>query len=83
MLAVKKDYTVSYKNNIKAATADDAKKAPTITVKSTGNYKGRETRTFTINPASLDGTEQRINIDNLYLAAPAGKIPKASKPCRW
>jgi len=79
MLAVKKDYTVSYKNNIKAATADDAKKAPTITVKSTGNYKGTETRTFTINPASLDGTEQRINIDNLYLAAPTGKNPKGIK----
>ena len=79
MLAVKKDYTVSYKNNINAVTADDAKKAPTITVKSTGNYKGTETRTFTINPASLDATEQRINIDNLYLAAPAGKNPKGIK----
>ena len=79
MLAVKKDYTVSYKNNINAATADDAKKAPTITVKSTGNYKGTETRTFTIIPASLEATEQRINIDNLYLAAPAGKNPKGIK----
>ena len=79
MLAVKKDYTVSYKNNINAATADDAKKAPTITVKSTGNYKGTETRTFTINPASMDVTEQRINIDNLYLAAPTGKNPKGIK----
>ncbi|MEE0396645.1 MAG: hypothetical protein UDQ92_00620, partial [Lachnospiraceae bacterium] len=79
LLTIKKDYTVSYKNNINAATADDAKKAPTITVKSTGNYKGTETRTFTINPASLDGTEQRINIDNLYLAAPAGKNPKGIK----
>ena len=79
MLAVKKDYTVSYKNNINAATADDAKKAPTITVKSTGNYKGTETRTFTIIPASMDATEQRINIDNLYLAAPAGKNPKGIK----
>ena len=79
MLAVKKDYTVSYKNNINAATADDAKKAPTITVKSTGNYKGTETRTFTIIPASMDATEQRINIDNLYLAAPTGKNPKGIK----
>ena len=79
MLTVKKDYTVSYKNNINAATADDAKKAPTITVKSTGNYKGTETRTFTINPASMDVTEQRINIDNLYLAAPTGKNPKGIK----
>ena len=79
LLTIKKDYTVSYKNNINAATADDAKKAPTITVKSTGNYKGTETRTFTINPASIDATEQRINIDNLYLAAPTGKNPKGIK----
>ena len=79
LLTIKKDYTVSYKNNINAATADDAKKAPTITVKSTGNYKGTETRTFTIIPASLEATEQRINIDNLYLAAPAGKNPKGIK----
>ena len=79
LLTIKKDYTVSYKNNINAATADDAKKAPTITVKSTGNYKGTETRTFTINPASMDATEQRINIDNLYLAAPTGKNPKGIK----
>ena len=79
LLNVKKDYTVSYKNNINAATADDAKKAPTITVKSTGNYKGTATHTFTINPASMDVTEQRINIDNLYLAAPAGKNPRGIK----
>ncbi len=79
LLTIKKDYTVSYKNNINAATADDAKKAPTITVKSTGNYKGTETRTFTIIPASMDATEQRINIDNLYLAAPTGKNPKGIK----
>ncbi len=79
LLNVKKDYTVSYKNNINAATADDAKKAPTITVKSTGNYKGTATHTFTINPASMDVTEQHINIDNLYLAAPAGKNPRGIK----
>jgi len=79
LLTIKKDYTVSYKNNINAAMADDAKKAPTITVKSTGNYKGTATRTFTINPASMDATEQRINIDNLYLAAPTGKNPKGIK----
>ena len=80
MLTVKKDYTVSYKNNIKAATAEDAKKAPTITVKSTGNYKGTETRTFTINPVSLkEGAEQRIQADDLYLAAPSGKNTKGIK----
>ena len=79
MLAVKKDYTVSYKNNINAATADDAKKAPTITVKSTGNYKGRETRTFTITPASLKESNPQIKAEDLYLAAPTGKNPKGIK----
>ena len=79
MLAVKKDYTVSYKNNIKAATADDAKKAPTITVKSTGNYKGTETRTFTITPASLKESNPQIKTEDLYLAAPTGKNPKGIK----
>ncbi len=83
MLAVKKDYTVSYKNNINAATADDAKKAPTITVKSTGNYKGTETYTFTIQPVSLSAgestAEHTIEAGDLYLAAPAGKNPKGIK----
>ncbi len=83
MLAVKKDYTVSYKNNINAATADDAKKAPTITVKSTGNYKGTETYTFTIQPVSLsageNAAEHTIEAGDLYLAAPTGKNPKGIK----
>ena len=83
MLVVKKDYTVSYKNNINVATADDAKKAPTITVKSTGNYKGTETYTFTIQPVSLsageNAAEHTIEADDLYLAAPTGKNPKGIK----
>ena len=83
MLAVKKDYTVSYKNNINVASADDAKKAPTITVKSTGNYKGTETYTFTIQPVSLsageNAAEHTIEADDLYLAAPTGKNPKGIK----
>ena len=79
LLTIKKDYTVSYKNNIKAATADDAKKAPTITVKSTGNYKGTETRTFTITPASLKESNPQIKAEDLYLAAPTGKNPKGIK----
>ena len=83
MLVVKKDYTVSYKNNINVATADDAKKAPTITVKSTGNYKGTETYTFTIQPVSLsageNAAEHTIEAGDLYLAAPTGKNPKGIK----
>ena len=83
MLVVKKDYTVSYKNNINVASADDAKKAPTITVKSTGNYKGTETYTFTIQPVSLsageNAAEHTIEAGDLYLAAPTGKNPKGIK----
>ncbi len=79
LLTEKKDYTVSYKNNINAASAADGKKAPTITVKSTGNYKGTATSTFTINPASLSENEQRFQADDLYLAVPAGKNPKGIK----
>ncbi len=53
------DYTVSYKNNVNAYTLTDgqegfnAKKAPTITIKGKGNYKGTFTRTFVINQADL------------------------------
>ena len=79
LLTEKKDYTVSYKNNINAASAADGKKAPTITVKSTGNYQGTATDTFTIKPASLGENEQRFQADDLYLAAPAGKNPKGVK----
>lgn len=83
MLEVKKDYTVSYKNNVNAATAEDAKKAPTIIVKSTGNYQGTATYTFTICPCSLSAEENTaehvIQADDLYLAAPTGKNPKGIK----
>ena len=79
LLTEKKDYTVSYKNNINAASAADGKKAPTITVKSTGNYQGTATGTFTIKPASLGENEQRFQANDLYLAAPTGKKPKGIK----
>ncbi|HBN56945.1 MAG TPA: hypothetical protein DD414_09230, partial [Lachnospiraceae bacterium] len=63
-----KDYTVSYKNNVKAAGEDAGKKAPTITVKAKGNYSGTFISTFTINKAKLTP-------DNLIAAKvyPAGK----------
>ena len=79
LLTEKKDYTVSYKNNINAASAANGKKAPTITVKSTGNYQGTATGTFTIKPASLGENEQRFQANDLYLAAPTGKKPKGIK----
>lgn len=54
LLNEKTDYTVSYKNNIKANDASDAKTAPTIIVKGKGNYSEKETVTFRILPVDLN-----------------------------
>ncbi len=48
LLQEKKDYTISYKNNIKVSTNAKKKDAPTITVKGIGNYTGTETVLFNI-----------------------------------
>lgn len=56
-----KDYSVSYKNNIKAYTLKqgdagfEASKAPTISIKGKGNYDSAETVYFTITPTDLYG----------------------------
>jgi hypothetical protein len=41
------DYTISYKNNKKAASKDAAK-APTVIIKGKGRFTGSATQTFTI-----------------------------------
>ena len=46
VLAVGRDYTVTYKNNTKAGTA-------TVTVKGKGNFKGTLTKKFTITPVKI------------------------------
>ncbi len=83
LLVEKKDYTITYKNNVNAAAADSGKKAPLITVKSKGNYKGTATKTFTIQPMSLrnanDDWVEGLSAPALYLAAPTGKNPKGIK----
>ena len=83
LLVEKKDYTITYKNNVNAAAADSGKKAPLITVKSKGNYKGTATKTFTIQPMSLrnanDDWVEGLSAPDLYLAAPTGKNPKGIK----
>ena len=67
-----KDYTVSYKNNKKAASSDSAK-APSITVKGKGNYAGTETITFNILPKAL--TDSDITVDNVT-SSYTGKVIK-------
>ncbi len=65
------DYTISYKNNIKAAGMDD-KKAPTVTIKGKGNYAGTAVKTFTINKAMLTASNLK--------AASAYQMGKAYTP---
>lgn len=61
LLLLGKDYTISYKNNVKAYTLSEEdegfnpKLAPSITIKSKGNYAGSETVYFKIMPADISG----------------------------
>lgn len=50
LLTEKKDYAISYKNNIKANDAKTAKTAPAIIVTGKGNCTGKETMIFQIEP---------------------------------
>lgn len=57
LLKEKVDYTLSYKNNIKANDASNARTAPTVVVKGKGNYSGTETAVFPILPKSINGED--------------------------
>lgn len=66
-LLTSKDYTISYKNNTNAATADavDGKGksiAPTVVIKGKGNFTGSVSKTFTIEPINLSdyATDEEI-----------------------
>ncbi len=53
------EYTVSYKNNVKAASKDAVGKngksiAPTVIITGKNNYTGTVSQTFTINPTSIE-----------------------------
>lgn len=53
------DYTVSYKNNTNAASAD-ADKAPTVIIKGKGVYKGTLQKTFTIEATDISDADVSI-----------------------
>lgn len=62
------DYTVSYKNNKKTANASD-KKAPAVTVKGKGNYKGTKSQTFSILAKDLTDSDITVSApDKVYNA---------------
>lgn len=59
LLTEKTDYTISYKNNINAATYDSAK-APSLTITLKGQYSGSVTLYYTIKPLDIND----VNIYN-------------------
>ncbi|MBD5475689.1 MAG: BspA family leucine-rich repeat surface protein [Lachnospiraceae bacterium] len=86
LLANKKDYTVTYKNNTKVYTlteADegfDAAKAPTVIVTGKGNYKDKEKVYFTISPKNI--TDEDITVSDIAPSLPTNKnqtpVPKVT-----
>ena len=65
LLEEKKDYTITYKNNTKAAASDAAKNPPSIVITGKGNYSGKETVSFTI--AAKDIGEDDITVTPILL----------------
>ncbi len=61
-----KDYTASYKNNMKANDAFNSSKAPAVVVKGKGNYAGTETATFKITAATL--SDSSIFVEDMTTA---------------
>lgn len=78
-LEEKKDYTISYKNNINAADKASAK-APTITVTGKGNYEGKLLKTFTISPKDISDPD--VKTDDLTVAF-NGKAQKPVPVLTW
>lgn len=72
-LVEKKDYIISYKNNINANEALNESKAPSVIVKAKGNYTGREVANFKILQKDINST----GFDVIDIAvAPKGKVQK-------
>ena len=64
-LVPKVDYTISYKNNVKANDASKQKTAPCITVTGKGNYTGKEVIYFKIVQKDI----AQIQIDDVMVKA--------------
>ncbi len=71
-LLTAKDYSVSYKNNKNAYTLTDGeegfdpKKAPTVTVKGKGSFKGSFSRYFVIDQVDLSTQGSAPDVQNQY-----------------
>ena len=67
LLTEKKDYTLSYKNNVKANDGTIAQTAPSVTVTGKGNYAGKDTQTFVILPKNL--LDEDVDADAIVVNA--------------
>ncbi|MBD5485348.1 MAG: hypothetical protein HDR18_07490 [Lachnospiraceae bacterium] len=79
-LVEKKDYTISYANNTKAADRNAAK-APSIIIVGKGNYEGKVTRTFTIVPKNISDTD--VIIDDVAVTYNSKKAQKPAPTVLW
>lgn len=68
------DYTITYKNNVKANDASKAKTAPTVVVKGKGNYSGQETATFKI--LQVDLSDSSITASDVTVAYKKNQVQK-------
>lgn len=79
-LVEKKDYTISYANNTKAAD-QNADKAPTITITGKGNYEGKLVKHFTIEPKDIRDTD--VSLDDITVAYNSKKSQKPVPAVLW
>lgn len=68
-----KDYSVKYKNNIKANAGTNSSNVPTVIVTGKGNYTGKESATFTILQKDLK--DASVSADDIF-AVSNGKVQK-------
>lgn len=75
-----KDYTVSYRNNIKAADKDD-NRGPSVIIRGRGSYSGNQTLTFTILPRDI-GSSEGMEVENMLLQS-NGKVQQPLPTVTW
>lgn len=81
LLTEKTDYTVSYKNNVNAGSANGSAKPPTITVKGKGNYEGTAVVYFTIRPQNIE--DDAVLMDESVAVAYNRKAQKPNPTLTW
>ena len=81
LLVEKKDYTIAYKNNKKAQKSTAGQTAPCIIVTGKGNYTGKATKTFTINPLDINGEE--FDLDHVAVTYNSNKVQKVIPTLLW